>query len=169
MQVPSLIFSRRNIRWAMFAVTPFLLNLAVWKLGLVPATEKLNALQEVESIGRMKPKWVSLHQQSDRLLERSSFTREDAAAAVKEIQKRAGMCGAQIDEISKKNLQTDGSLLVVMPVEAKVTGSYKKLVEWIGAIENIPGLQIDSWAFPKPTENGRDRLDISIRVILRNP
>lgn len=168
-KLPPLVLSRRNVLFGLVVLAPLLLNLAVWKFFFDPAFGKLSALQEAESIEKMKPQWTALLQQSGDLLQRSSYNRETAAVVVKEIQKQAGICGVQIDEILKKNLEGGGSSLVIMPVEAKVAGSYKKLTQWIGAIENIPGLQVDSWTFVKPEDSGRDRLDIHIRVILRTP
>ena len=50
----------QGIPWLAIAVVPVVINLLIWKIGAVPARERMLAAQQTESLAQMKPQLEAL-------------------------------------------------------------------------------------------------------------
>ena len=164
---------RRALPWFLLATVPVMVNWLVWKKIVIPAQNQMAHVRKMESLVTVSPKLESVVSRSSQLLdewERRGFTSEDPEAAVRMIREAAKTQGVKIEEINKKEPADTKAAVSTLPLELKVSGSTMKLVGWMGRLEENQNLQIEHCSLGPSKESGAGNyLDMTLRVILRNP
>ena len=164
---------RRILPWFLLATLPVMVNCFVWKKIVVPAQNQMATVRQMESLVAVNPKLEAAVSRSSQLLdewERRGFTSEDPEAVVRLIREAANAKGVKIEEINRKELADSKATVSIMPLELKVSGNYMKLADWMGRLEGNQNLQIEHCSLTPSKESGvGNDLDITLRVILRNP
>ncbi|MBI4167812.1 MAG: hypothetical protein HY515_02545 [Candidatus Aenigmarchaeota archaeon] len=169
-------FIKKYGMWVVLALSPILLNIFFWRAFVVPIHQKLNLSRNAEILIRTKPEFESLIGESSRLLsdwERKGFGEQTAIGVVKELQKLAGDERVQIKEVrmndNSQGAENVASGFTKTSVDLEVIGSYNKLARWLSAVENKPGVKIESWSMGRSNEpNQPCRLNLGIDVLLKN-
>ena len=164
---------RGILPWLLLTAAPVMINWLVWKKIVVPAQNQIAYVRQMESLVIVNPKLEGAVSRSSQLLdawERRGFTSEDPEAVVRLIREAAKAQGVKIEEINKKEPANSKSAISIMPIDLKLSGSTMKLAGWIGRLEENQDLQFERCSLSSSKEPGAGNyLDVTLRVILRNP
>ena len=163
--------TRHGLVWLAIAIVPAAINLMIWKIGVVPAREKLAQVREMASLVEIKPRLEGLVSQSDGLLSKLSQgvpVTGDVPSAVQWLQGLARAQRVKIEEIDKK--EAEGPAAGQESVDLKMTGGYFRLVHWLNAMEKNPNLYVEHCSLgPSSVPGADDRMDLTVRILSKNP
>ena len=162
--------------WLAVVIIPLTVNVAVWRVLVVPQQATLRAWRNAQVLTEFQPKLVALLSESRQTLaewRRTSFASDDPSAAIQAVKRLAGRHHVQLKQLSASGAVAQAAHAApssrgAIPVEVEATGRFSHLAHWLNEVETQSGLQVDTWelALAKAADQSC-RLTVKMTAFLR--
>jgi len=156
---------------------PLAVNIAVWRVLVVPQQASLRAWRNTRVLTELQPKLAALLSQAHQTLaewQRTSFASNDPSAVMQAVRQLAGRHHVEVRELNVSGAAAPtaehGALPVkgTVPIEFEATGRFNRLARWMSDVERQSGLQVDAWELTPATAADQScRLTVKMTAFLQ--